>query len=100
MRTFASGLSVLHTPPYTHAAFGARMAGLLLLGGPKTTMEIAQEEGITVGLAGEMIAAMEEDESVWRDDGSVAIGGGGSGSGVEVKWWINILKGYVWDGQE
>lgn len=63
-------------------------------------MEVAQEEGITVGLAGEMIAAIEEDGSVWRDDVGSAIKGEGSGTGVEVKWWMNILKGYVWDGQE
>ena len=33
MRTFgSSGLSVLHTPPYSKAAFAARMVGLLTLG--------------------------------------------------------------------
>lgn len=33
MRTFAaSGLSVLHTPPYGSAAFASRLVGLLTLG--------------------------------------------------------------------
>lgn len=33
MRTFAaSGLSVLHAPPYTRAAFAARLVGMLSLG--------------------------------------------------------------------
>lgn len=31
-RTFSNGLSVLHTPPYTRAAFSARLVGLLTLG--------------------------------------------------------------------
>ena len=30
-RTFASGLAVLHTPPYSRAAFSARLVGLLSL---------------------------------------------------------------------
>jgi ESCRT-II complex subunit VPS36 len=95
-RTFASGLSVLHTPPYTHAAFAARLSGLLTLAGPKTSMEVAQEERITVGLAGEMIGAMEGDGYVCRDDGSAVI----RGRGTELRWWPNVLMGYVWDGQE
>ena len=33
MRTFpASGLSVLHTPPFGRATFAARLVGLLILG--------------------------------------------------------------------
>ena len=90
---------MLHTPPYTHAAFASRVAGSLALGGPKTTVEIAQEEEMTIGLAGEMIDAVELDGHICRDDGSSAIKGGGSGAGVEVKWWMNVFKGYVWDGQ-
>jgi ESCRT-II complex subunit VPS36 len=99
-RTFASGLTVLHTPPYTHAAFAARLASSLALGGPKTTVQIANEEGITVGLAGEMIKTVESDGDICRDDGSAAINGGGSGAGVELRWWMNVFKGYIWDGQE
>jgi ESCRT-II complex subunit VPS36 len=59
-------------------------------------MEVAQEEGITVGLAVEMIGAMEGDGYVCRDDGSAVI----RGRGTELRWWPNVLMGYVWDGQE
>src|ERR1700735_3683388 len=78
-RTFTSGLSVLHTPSYTHASFAARLASLLALTGPKTTMEVAAEEGMTVGLAGEMIGAEEGDGDICRDEGSTGAGGAGGG---------------------
>jgi len=91
-RTFTSGLSVLHTPSYTHASFAARLASLLALTGPKSTMEVAAEEGMTVGLAGEMIGTVEGDGEVCRDEG-------GAGGG-EIRWWVNVFRGYVWDGQE
>ncbi|KAJ7740907.1 EAP30/Vps36 family-domain-containing protein [Mycena maculata] len=95
IRTFASGLSVLHTPPYTHVAFAARLSGLLALSGPKTTTEVAQDERITVGLAAEMIAAVEADGDICRDDEACMIKGGGA----EVRFWGNVFHGYVWDGQ-
>ncbi|KAF7373152.1 Vacuolar protein-sorting-associated protein 36 [Mycena sanguinolenta] len=95
MRTFPSGLSVLHTPPYSHVAFAARLSGLLALSGPKTTTEIAREEHVTVGLAAEMIGAVEADGDICRDDEACAIQGGGA----EVRFWGNIFHGSVWDGQ-
>ncbi|KAJ7255115.1 EAP30/Vps36 family-domain-containing protein [Mycena haematopus] len=95
MRTFPSGLSVLHTPPYSHAAFAARLSGLLALSGPKTTTEVAREESVTVGLAAEMIGAVEVDGDICRDDEACAIKGGGA----EVRFWGNIFHGSVWDGQ-
>ncbi|KAJ7159161.1 EAP30/Vps36 family-domain-containing protein [Mycena crocata] len=95
MRTFASGLRVLHTPPYTHAAFAARLSGLLVLAGPKTTTEVAQEERVTVGLAEEMIAAVEADGDICRDDEACMIRGGGA----EVRFWGNVFHGFAWDGQ-
>ncbi|KAJ6620445.1 vacuolar protein sorting-associated protein 36 [Mycena sp. CBHHK59/15] len=94
MRTFSSGLCVLVTPPYTNVAFAARLSGLLALTGPKTTTEVAQEESITVGLASEMIDAVEADGDICRDDGTCMI----EGAGAEVRWWGNIFHGYVWDG--
>ncbi|KAG6914765.1 hypothetical protein DXG01_015456 [Tephrocybe rancida] len=94
-RMFASGLSVLHTPAFTHASFSARLSGLLALTGPKTVAQVAQEEGVTLGLAAEMIAAVEGDGDICRDDGTSAINGGG-----EVIWWANIFVGYIWDGQK
>jgi ESCRT-II complex subunit VPS36 len=59
-------------------------------------MEVAGEEGLTVGLAGEMIADVERDGDICRDEGwsSAGVGGG------ELRWWVNMFKGYVWDGQE
>ncbi|KAF8963287.1 EAP30/Vps36 family-domain-containing protein [Flammula alnicola] len=99
-RAFASGLNVLHTPPYTPAAFGARLSSFLVMAGPKTTMEISAEESLTVALVSEMLDAAEQEGSVCRDDSSAAITGGGSGTGVELKWWTNLFVGYIWDGQE
>ncbi|KAJ8690774.1 Vacuolar protein-sorting-associated protein 36 [Pleurotus ostreatus] len=97
-RTFASGLSVLHTPPFTDAAFAARLSGLLALSGPKTTIEVAQEEKMAVGLATEMIDAVEQGGYICRDDAQAKISGS-SGGGAELRWWANIFEGYSWDGQ-
>jgi len=47
-----------------------------------------------------MIDAVEQDGGVCRDDSGAAITGGGSGTGVELKWWANLFVGYIWDGQE
>lgn len=75
------------------------------MGGPKTTGEIAREEGVTVGLAAEMIEGAEGDGDVCRDDvGRTSIGigtegGGGVGGTGEVRWWNNLFVAYVWDGQ-
>ena len=99
-RAFASGLNVLHTPPYTAVAFAARLSSLLVMSGPRTTLEIAEEEHLTVALVSEMIDAAEQDSGVCRDDSSAAIVGGDVGTGVEVRWWTNIFVGYIWDGQE
>ena len=60
-------------------------------------MEVAAEEGMTVGLAGDMIGAVEGDGDICRDEGSTGAGGAGGG---EIRWWINMFRGYVWDGQE
>ena len=99
-RAFASGLNVLHTLPYTQAAFGARLSSFLVMSGPKTTLDISAEEDLTVSLVTEMIDAVEQDGGVCRDDSGAAITGGGSGTGVELKWWANLFVGYIWDGQE
>ncbi|KAG5650536.1 hypothetical protein H0H81_011879 [Sphagnurus paluster] len=95
VRMLASGLRVLHTPQFTHAAFSARLSGLLALTGPRTAWQVAQEEGIALGLAVEMITAVEGDGDICRDDPGAAIVGGGG----EVSWWANLFVGYVWDGQ-
>ncbi|KAJ7930562.1 vacuolar protein sorting-associated protein 36 [Mycena leptocephala] len=95
MRTFPFRLSVLHTPPYSHVAFAARLSGLLALAGPKTTTEVAREEHVAVGLAAEVIGAVEADGDIRRDDEACATKGGGA----EVHFWGNVFHGYVWDGQ-
>jgi ESCRT-II complex subunit VPS36 len=95
MRTFPFGLSVLYTLPYSHVTFAARLSGLLALAGPKTTTEVAREEHVAVGLAAEVIGAVEADGDIRRDDEACATKGGGA----EVRFWGNIFHGYVWDGQ-
>ncbi|KAI0350949.1 hypothetical protein OH77DRAFT_1514078 [Trametes cingulata] len=117
MRTFAaSGLSVLHTPPYGSAAFASRLVSLLTLAGPRTTVEIAQEEDLPIGLTQEMVDEVEMDGEICRDEGGsgvaifagagsaskdTAVGAGWAASGGgEVRWWVNIFRGYVWDGQD
>ncbi|KAH9916404.1 EAP30/Vps36 family-domain-containing protein [Epithele typhae] len=101
MRTFAaSGLSVLHTPPYGAAAFTARLVGILTHTGPRTTVEIATAEDLPIGLTQEMVDEAERAGDVCRDEGGagVALFSGGAG-GAEVRWWPNVFREYVWDGQ-
>ncbi|KAI0724788.1 EAP30/Vps36 family-domain-containing protein [Fomitopsis betulina] len=107
MRTFAaSGLSVLHAPPYTRAAFAARLVGLLSLAGPQTVVQVAREEALPIGLTQEMVNEVEEDGEICRDDGGAGVdvaaglagGGWASSGGGEVKLWVNVFRGYVWDG--
>jgi len=64
-----------------------------------TTSQIAQEENITIGLADEMIAAVEADGVICRDDERSSIKGGGSGSSSEIRWSRNPFLHYIWDGQ-
>ena len=77
-------------------------------------MEIAQEENLPIGLVQEMVLEVEREGEICRDesDSGVAIfatsssstgagvGWAASGGGGEVRWWVNIFRGYVWDGQE
>jgi ESCRT-II complex subunit VPS36 len=93
-------LQVLHTPPYTHASFIARLIGILTLAGPQTALGIAREEKLTISMTMEMIRVAESEAHVCRDDGSSMITGGSSGVGVDVRWWKNVFKDYVWDGQD
>ncbi|KDQ50779.1 hypothetical protein JAAARDRAFT_141403 [Jaapia argillacea MUCL 33604] len=98
-RSFPSGLTVLHTPPYTHKAFTARLVSLLTLSGEKTTLDIAREEEVNVGLAREMVEAVERDGEVVRDEDGGEGEGGVFGGGKEVRWWRNVFVEYAWDGQ-
>jgi ESCRT-II complex subunit VPS36 len=112
-RTFSSGLKVLHTPQYTHAAFSERLTTALTIEGPKSTREIAELEAqvdednkggnvVTIGLAEELIDAVEAEGRILRDLEGRA-GGGGAGAGAstigEALWWVNLWQEYVWDGE-
>ena len=61
MWTFKSGLKVLHTPRYAHQEFSERLLVLLEAAGPKTLLEVAEQESVSVILAGEIIASIEDD---------------------------------------
>ena len=74
--------------------------------GPRTTIEVAQEEDLPIGLTQEMLDEVETDGEICRDDGgagvdmfSESLGGSEGGAGGEVRYWVNIFRGYVWDGQ-
>jgi ESCRT-II complex subunit VPS36 len=75
------------------------MVGYLVMSGAMTTSQIAQEESITIALADEMIAAIEADGVICRDDERSTIKGGGSGSASEIRWFRNSFLDYIWDGQ-
>jgi len=95
MAILRSGLRVLYTPHYSMPTFTIRLLALLS-DSPHTTVEIARTEGMSVGLAEDMILKVEEDSKIARDGGAGddKFGGGGG----EVTWWPNYLIGYVWDG--
>jgi ESCRT-II complex subunit VPS36 len=52
-------------------------------------LEIAQEEGGPIGLASEMVDEAEAKGVVCRDEAEHG----------EIRWWMNVFQGYVWDGQ-
>ncbi|KIY68325.1 vacuolar protein sorting-associated protein 36 [Cylindrobasidium torrendii FP15055 ss-10] len=95
-----SGLTVLHTPPYSHTAFAARLSSYLALNGPKTTLNVAEEEGMTIALAEDMIAAVEANGQICRDDAASALTGPGNSGGI-IHWWSwATFSECVYDGQE
>ncbi|PSR73324.1 hypothetical protein PHLCEN_2v10815, partial [Hermanssonia centrifuga] len=67
------------------------------LAGPKTTVEIAQDEKIPIGLAEEMVREVEDAGEVCRDESYGGVGLFNTSS--EVRWWQNVFRDYVWDGQ-
>ena len=96
-RKLASGLTVLHTPAYTIASFTDRLVARIASHGPCTTVTVAQEEGLSVGLVQEMIVEAEARGDICRDEAGT--GAADAMTSVEVKWWINLFIGYQWDGQ-
>ncbi|KIM26587.1 hypothetical protein M408DRAFT_72594 [Serendipita vermifera MAFF 305830] len=91
-RAFHSNLKVVHTPWYSQREFTPRLLAFLEAAGPKSTVQVAQQESIAVGLIAEMIAAAEQEGRVVRDEESEGM------AGKEIKWWPNYFEGYVWDG--
>ena len=87
MRTFKSGLKKLNTPGYVHQEFSERLLVLLEAAGPKTLLEVTEQESVSVGLAGEMIASVEDDGRIVRDH---------AGRGDLRR--TNELISYGWDG--
>jgi ESCRT-II complex subunit VPS36 len=88
-RSFHSNLKVVHTPWYSQRSFSQRLLTYLDAVGPKSTVQVAEQEGISVGLVAEMIGAAERDGKVVKDV---------EGDAKEVKWWRNYFDGYIWDG--
>jgi ESCRT-II complex subunit VPS36 len=100
MRSFHSSLKVLHTPWYSQKSFSSRLITYLEATGPKTTLDVARQEVLSVGLVLEMIGSAEKNGDIVRDDNADddGKGGGGGVGGREVNWWPNYFKDYVWDG--
>jgi ESCRT-II complex subunit VPS36 len=86
----------MHTPWYSQSSFSQRLLTYLDAVGPRTTPQVAEQEGISVGLVAEMISAAERDGKVVKDVNSDW--GDGGGSTREVTWWTNYFEKYVWDG--
>lgn len=91
-REFHSNLKVVHTPWYTQREFASRLLAFLEATGSKTTVQVAQQESIAVGLVAEMIGSAEREGKIVRDEEAEGM------SGKELKWWPNYFEGYVWDG--
>lgn len=112
MMTFSSGLAVLHTPYYHPRIFSARLVRQLSpapiqlvdsneqeldsasnkLRRPEekglTTIEIAVTEGLSVGLAKEMVETIERQiGSIVRDEQGGETGGG-------ERWFRNLMVGW------
>ncbi|PVG00142.1 hypothetical protein CPB86DRAFT_730120 [Serendipita vermifera] len=101
LRSFHNSLKVLHTPWYSQKSFTSRLITYLEATGPKTTLDVARQEVLSVGLVLEMIGSAEKDGDIVRDDNADDDGRGGGGlGGREVKWWPNYFKNYIWDGTE
>lgn len=85
----------MHTPEFGEGAFSDRIVALLAPEGGRTTSEIALFEDLGLGMMWELIQSVEQRGEIVRDEGG---GGGAWGEGSEVRWWVNVFDGYVWDG--
>ncbi|GAA6011479.1 hypothetical protein JCM10207_002633 [Rhodosporidiobolus poonsookiae] len=125
-RRFPSGLTVLHTPRFAPSSFAARVLDALDLreavaasleaaqaeeaffagsGGEGdvgeregvSVLEVAREEGISVGLAKELLELVELGER-GRSAGGRIVRDEQGASGV--RWFRNVMDEMPWDGQE
>ncbi|GAA6046818.1 hypothetical protein JCM3770_005658 [Rhodotorula araucariae] len=125
LRTFPSGLTILHTPRFAPGAVRARVLDLVdtrqaLVASlaaasdegqgqgesaaereGASVLDVAHAEGVSVGLAKELLFLLE------LGAGSSSSGGGGGGGGALVRdeqgegtrWYRNWISEAVWDGQ-
>ena len=91
MMTFPTGLSVLHTPFYHPKIFSHRLVGQLSptesdeVERALSTVEIALAEGLSVGLAKEMVYLVETQYGqIVRDEQAQEQGGG-------ERWYRNLI---------
>ncbi|GAA6018704.1 hypothetical protein JCM11491_001272 [Sporobolomyces phaffii] len=126
-----SGLTILHTPTYSPDAFRDRLLRAIDRNGKDDDdvaedkdededderekgvglLDVAQREGLSLGLTKEMIELVELDESggsggggrrhygegIVRDAGP----GGGTGEASQgVRWYRDWITGFEWDGQD
>jgi ESCRT-II complex subunit VPS36 len=92
LMTFPTGLSVLHTPFYHPKIFSNRLASQLTPTGSDevekamSTVEIALTEGLSVGLAKELVYLVESQfGQVVRDEQAQEQGGG-------ERWYRNLIN--------
>lgn len=88
-RSFRSGRKVVHTPWFTHKEFSKRLSILIGASGPKTTIQVANQENVAIGLVEEMIASAEEEGRIIRDEPTPGV----------IYWWTNDFSNFVWDGE-
>ena len=67
--------------------------------GPRTSIEVAYEEQLPIGLAQDMILEVEQAGDICRDDGGAGVNVLSTRQGGETQWWPNVFRGYTWDGQ-
>jgi hypothetical protein len=91
MMTFPTGLSVLHTPYYNPRIFSQRLVRELSPGESDesekslSTVEIALNQGLSVGLAKEMVLLIENQfGNIVRDEQAQEQGGG-------ERWFRNLI---------
>jgi ESCRT-II complex subunit VPS36 len=89
LRTFASGLTVLHTKRFKEAAFQVRISTLLQSHAQSgiSTIDIARREKLPVGLTLEMLEGVERKSGAFARDDKAADG---------VRFFPNLILDFVW----